>query len=73
MKLKLASFRIDVAALTRQELSVLSGVSVSSIQRAEEGQKVSRLSQSRILRGLSKHLNREVKREDIDEFKEQPQ
>ena len=68
--MRLEHFRIDVAALTRQELSVLSDVSVSSIQRAEEGQSISRLSQSRILKGLSKHLGREVRREEIDEFRE---
>ncbi len=67
--MKLETFRIDVAGLTRQELSVLSDVSVSSIQRAEEGQPIKRLSQTRILRGLGKHLGREVRRDEIDEFK----
>jgi hypothetical protein len=67
--MKLESFRIDVAKLTRQQLSVLSDVSVSTIQRAEEGQPVRRLMEARILDGLSKHLGREVTRDEIDEFK----
>lgn len=66
--MKLEDFRIDVAVLTRQDLAALAKVSISSIQRAEEGQKVSRLTQSRILRGLSQHLGRPVTREEIDEF-----
>jgi hypothetical protein len=45
-------------------------VSVSSIKRAEEGQKVDRLTQSRILAGLSQHLGRTITRDDIDEFAE---
>jgi transcriptional regulator with XRE-family HTH domain len=66
--MRLEDFRIDVAVLTRQELAALSEVSISSIQRAEEGKSVNRLTQSRILKGLSKHLGRDVKREEIDEF-----
>lgn len=66
--MKLADFRIDVAVLTRQELAELSKVSISSIQRAEEGKDINRLTQSRILKGLSKHLGRDVTREEIDEF-----
>lgn len=68
--MKLALFRIDIARLSRPELSALSGVSVSSIKRAEDGNKVDRLTESRILGGLSQHLGREVKREEIDEFKD---
>jgi len=41
--MRLEDFRIDVVRLSRPELSALSGVSVSSIKRAEEGQKVDRL------------------------------
>jgi len=66
--MRLEDFRIDVAKLTRQQLSVLSNVSVSTIQRAGEGQSISRLMIARILDGLSKHLGREVKRCEIDEF-----
>jgi hypothetical protein len=68
--MRLEDFRIDVARLSRPELSALSGVSVSSIKRAEEGQKIDRLTQSRILAGLSQHLGRTVTRDDIDEFAE---
>ncbi len=66
--MKLMDFRIEVARLTRQELSVLSDVSVSTIQRAEEGQPISRLMRARILDGLSRHLGKTVTRDDIDEF-----
>jgi hypothetical protein len=66
--MRLEDFRIEVARLTRQGLSVLSDVSVSTIQRAEEGQPISRLMRARILDGLSKHLGRAVTRDDIDEF-----
>ncbi len=66
--MRLEDFRIEVARLTRQELSVLSDVSVSTIQRAEEGQPISRLMRARILDGLSKHLGRAVTRDEIDEF-----
>jgi hypothetical protein len=66
--MRLEDFRIEVARLTRQELSVLSDVSVSTIQRAEEGQPISRLMRARILDGLSRHLGKTVTRDDIDEF-----
>ena len=66
--MRLEDFRIDVARLSRPELSTLSNVSVSTIKRAEEGKKVDRLSQSRILDGLSRQIGRAVTREDIDEF-----
>jgi transcriptional regulator with XRE-family HTH domain len=69
--MKLEHFRIDVAVLTRQELASVAGVSISSIQRAEEGLAISRLTQARILQGLSRHLGRTVSRDEIDEFKEQ--
>ncbi len=66
--MRLEDFRIEVARLTRQELSVLSDVSVSTIQRAEEGQSITRLMRARILDGLSKHIGRTVTRDEIDEF-----
>jgi len=66
--MRLEDFRIDVARLSRPELSTLSNVSVSTIKRAEEGKKIDRLSQSRILDGLSRQIGRTVTREDIDEF-----
>ena len=68
--MKLEYFRIDVAVLTRPELATLADVSISSLQRAEEGKLVSRLTQSRILKGLSQHLGRSVTREEIDEFRD---
>ena len=66
--MRLEDFRIEVARLTRQELSVLSDVSVSTIQRAEEGKSITRLMRALLLDGLSKHLGRTVTRDDIDEF-----
>jgi hypothetical protein len=68
--MKLEDFRIEVSRLTRQDLSVLSKVSVSTIQRAEEGQPIRRLMKARILEGFSKHLGRQVTRDEIDEFQQ---
>lgn len=68
--MKLEDFRIEVARLTRQELSVLSSVSISTIQRAEEGKSITRLMRARLLDGLSRHLGRQVTRDEIDEFKQ---
>lgn len=67
--MRLEDFRIEVAKLTRQQLSVLSGVGVSTIQRAEKGEPISRLMRARILDGLSKHLERQITKEEVDEFK----
>lgn len=61
-------FRVDIANLSRPELSQIAKVSISSIKRVEDGKKVDRLTQARILTGLSKHLGREVTRSEIDEF-----
>ena len=69
--MKLEDFRINVARLSRPELSSIADVSASSIKRAEDGQRVSRLTQARILAGLSRHLQRDVKSEEIDEFQGQ--
>jgi len=66
--MRLEDFRIEIAKLTRQQLSNLSSVGLTTIQRAEKGENISRLMRARILEGLSKHLGREVTKEDIDEF-----
>jgi hypothetical protein len=68
--MKLEDFRIEVAKLTRQQLSVISDVSTSTIQRAEEGKQISRLMKARLLDGLSKHLGRIVVKSEIDEFRD---
>lgn len=68
----LEDFRIEVAKLTRQQLSGLSDVGMSTIQRAERGERISRLMRARILDGLSKHLGRQVTKDEIDEFKDDP-
>ena len=67
--MRLEDLRIEVARLTRQELSVLSDVSISTIQRAEEGKPIRRLMMAKILAGLSRQLGRTVSRDEIDEFK----
>jgi hypothetical protein len=69
--MRLEDFRIEVARLTRQDLSVLSDVSVSTIQRAEEGKQITRLMRARILDGLSRQIGRTVTRDEIDEFKQE--
>ena len=68
--MRLEDFRIEVARLTRQDLSVLSNVSVSTIQRAEEGKSITRLMRARILDGLSRQIGRTVTRDEIDEFQQ---
>ncbi len=65
----LKDFRIEVAKLTLHDLSVLSGVSVSTIQRAENGEKIGRRMIASILSGLSEAVGRTVTRDQIDEFK----
>lgn len=68
--MRLEDFRIEIAKLTRQQLSVLSNVGVSTIQRAERGERISRLMRARILDGLSKQVGRQVTKEEIDEFRD---
>ncbi len=68
--MKLEEFRTTVAILTQRELAELSGVSSSTIQQVEAGKPFSKLSRGRILAGLSKHLNRQVSADEIDEFRE---
>jgi hypothetical protein len=68
--MRLEDFRIEVTVLTRQELAAIADVSISSVQRAEEGKGVNRLTQARILKGLSQHLGRTVSKEEIDEFRD---
>ena len=66
--MKLEDFRLEVAKLTRQQLSVISNVSTSTIQRAEEGKGIGKRKRAQLLEGLSQHLGRTVLREEIDEF-----
>lgn len=68
--MKLEDFRLEVAKLTRQQLSVISSVSVSTIQRAEDGQGIGKRKRAQLLEGLSKHLGRAVDRDEIDEFRD---
>lgn len=68
--MKLEDFRLVVAKLTRQQLSVISNVSVSTIQRAEEGLAIGKRKRAQLLDGFSKHLGRVVTQDEIDEFRE---
>lgn len=68
--MRLEDFRIEIAKLTRQQLSVLSDVGISTIQRAEKGDGISRLMRARILDGLSKQVGRQVTKDEIDEFRD---
>ncbi len=68
--MKLEDFRINIARLSRPDLASIADVSASSIKRAEEGRDISPLTRARILAGLSQHLGREIKPEEIDEFKD---
>jgi transcriptional regulator with XRE-family HTH domain len=65
----LEDFRTTVAVLTQRQLAELSGVAVSTIQQIEAGKPFSKLTRGKVLRGLSKHLGREVLPDEIDEFK----
>lgn len=67
--MKLEDFRTEVAMLTRQELSNLSDVSISTIKRAEEGHSIGKLTRAKLLSGLGKRVARTVTKDEIDEFK----
>lgn len=68
--MNLEEFRTTIALLTQRELAELSGISSSTIQQIEAGKPFSKLTRGRILAGLSKHLNRQVRADEIEEFKE---
>jgi transcriptional regulator with XRE-family HTH domain len=63
-------FRTRVLKMTLQEVADISNVSMSTVYELERGKRISKLSRGKILDGLSKHLGREVEREEIDEFTE---
>jgi transcriptional regulator with XRE-family HTH domain len=66
--MKLEDFRIRVVRLSRPELSQLAGVSIATIQRAERGETVSKLTAAKLLAAFSEHLKREVKPEEIEDL-----
>jgi DNA-binding XRE family transcriptional regulator len=66
--MKLEDFRIRVVRLSRPELSQLAGVSIATIQRAEKGETVSKLTAAKLLAAFSEHLKREVKPEEIEDL-----
>jgi len=47
--MKLEDFRIRVVRLSRPQLSQLAGVSIATIQRAERGETVSKLTAAKLL------------------------
>jgi len=66
--MKLEDFRIRVARLSRPQLSQLAGVSIATIQRAERGETVSRLTAAKLLAAFSEYLKREIKPEEIEDL-----
>ncbi len=69
--MKLEDFRTRVAILSQRELGKLARVAPSTIYEIETGKRTpGKLTQGKILAALSKHLNRDVQPEEIDEFKE---
>ncbi len=67
--MKLEDFRIRVTRLSRPQLSQLAGVSIATIQRAERGETVSKLTAAKLLAAFSEHLKREVKPEEIEDLR----
>lgn len=66
--MKLEDFRIRVVRLSRPQLSQRAGVSIATIQRAERGETVSKLTAAKLLAAFSEHLNREVRPEEIEDL-----
>ncbi len=66
--MKLEDFRIRVVRLSRPQLSQRAGVSIATIQRAEKGETVSKLTAAKLLAAFSEHLKREVKLEEIEDL-----
>ncbi len=66
--MKLEDFRIRIVRLSRPELWQLAGVSIATIQRAERGETVSKLTAAKLLAAFSEHLKREVKPEEIEDL-----
>ncbi len=64
--MKLEDFRIKVAKMSRPQLSQIAGVSIATIQRAERGETISKLTEAKILSAFSEHLKREVNSEEIE-------
>lgn len=65
----LEDFRTTVALLTQRQLADVSEVALSTIQQIEAGKPFSKLTKGKVLAGLSKHLERKVIADEIDEFK----
>lgn len=61
--MKLEDFRIRVVRLSRPKLFQLAGVSIATIQRAERGETVSKLTAAKLLAAFSDHLKRDVRQE----------
>lgn len=66
--MKLEDFRIRVVRLSRPQLSQLAGVLIVTIQRAERGEPVSKLTAAKLLAAFSDHLKRDVRQEEIEDL-----
>ncbi len=66
--MKLEDFRIRVVRLSRPQLSQLAGVLIATIQRAERGETVSKLTAAKLLAAFSDHLKRDVRQEEIEDL-----
>lgn len=66
--MKLEDFRIRVVRLSRPQLSQRAGVSIATIQRAERGETVSKLTAAKLLAAFSEQLQREVRPEEIEDL-----
>lgn len=67
--MRLEDFRTTVAILSQRQLAQLSGVAPSTIYEIETGKRAhNKLTQGKILAGLSKHMGRPVQAQEIDEF-----
>lgn len=66
--MKLEDFRIRVVRLSRPQLSQRAGVSIATIQRAERGETVSKLTAAKLLAAFGEQLQREVRPEEIEDL-----
>lgn len=69
VSMKLEDFRIRVVRLSRPQLSQRAGVSIATIQRAERGETVSKLTAAKLLAAFSEQLQRDVSPEEIEDLR----
>lgn len=68
--MKLSEFRTSVALISQRQLAELADLAESTVFQVESGKPFSKLTQGKILAGLSKHLGRSVSKDEIDEFQD---